>query len=157
MKKNLLAIVCVFASMLSLSAAAGTDEYRYLTLTLNDSCEASYLLEGFRVTYDAQNMYIESNGGKYTVATEKLVKMNFTETETSIAGTKLRAAVEINADGSVTVSPAQNAVVKVYSTDGTLVMQQKAEAGKATSFSLDVPKGIYIMNINGQSVKFEKK
>jgi hypothetical protein len=48
-------------------------------------------------------------------------------------------------------------VVKVYSTDGTLVMQQKAEAGKTTSFSLDVPKGIYIMNINGQSVKFEKK
>ena len=159
MKRIIPTTVAVILATVSLFATSVGEDYRYnyLTLTMKSGSETSYSLKGFRVTYDAENMYIESAGEKYTVATVSIDKMNFTETPTSILQLHAKNAVEIREGSIIVTNFGSKKPLRVYSTDGATVYAVSIAAGDTETDLSFLPKGIYIIKTDGQTIKFEKK
>ncbi len=157
MKKILLMVFAVMFTAFVSQATNVANEFRYMTFTLTDGSEVSYSLNGFVITYDSVNTYVESEGEKYTIPTATIVKMNFTENPTSISSPRVKATLSVGAGGVITVTGGQPGTLRVYSTDGAMVYSSTASAGETRIDLSGLPDGIYIVKVNGQSLKFEKK
>ncbi len=157
MKKILLMMFAVVFAAVTLRAANVVNEFRYMTFTLTDGSEVSYSLDGFKITYDSVNTYVESEGETYTIPTATIVKMNFTENPTSISAPRVKAMLSVSAGGVITITGGQPGTLRVYSTSGAMVYSSNANAGETRVDLSALPDGIYIVKVNGQSLKFEKK
>ena len=157
MKKKLFTLVAAVMVTLVCHAVSDNGGAKYLTVTLEGGSEVSYSLENFRVTYGEGNMYVESAGEKFTLSTASLVNMFFSETPTSISAPTVNAAVIVNNGGELLVNSGRSGVLKVYSSEGAQVLSSKIKAGENTVDLSSLFKGIYVVTLNGQSVKFERK
>ena len=157
MKRILLTLAAVVVATLAPFAAQAGGEAKYLTITKAGGAEVSYPLASFRITSGAGNMYVESAGEKFTLSTANLVNMFFSDMPTAISALGVNTAVVVKNGGTFTVNLTQDAVLRVYSAEGSLVRSEKMAAGENITDLSSLPRGIYVLTINGQSVKFEKK
>lgn len=157
MKRILVTFAVAVFAMLAPLAASADGGVKYLTVTMTDGVEVSYSLESFRVTYGGGNMYVESAGEKFTLSTASLTNMFFSETPTAVSAPRVSTAVIVNNGGAVSVNLAQGAVLRVYTTEGSLVHSVKMPAGENKADLSSLAKGVYIVTVGGKSVKLEKK
>ena len=157
MKKKLLTLVAAVMVTLICHAVSDNGGAKYLTVTLKGGSEVSYSLENFRVTYGEGNMYVESAGEKFTLSTVSLVNMFFSETPTSISSPKVKAAVIVNTGEELLVNSERSGMLKVYSSEGAQLLFAKIKTGENAVDLSSLSKGIYVVTLNGQSVKFERK
>lgn len=157
MKKKLLTLVAAVMVTLICYAVSDNGGAKYLTVTLKDGSEVSYSLENFRVTYGEGNMYVESAGEKFTLSTVNLVNMFFSETPNSISSPKVKTAVIVNNGGELLVNSERSGMLKVYSSEGAQLLFAKIKTGENAVDLSSFSKGIYVVTLNGQSVKFERK
>lgn len=157
MKRILVTFAVAVLAMLAPLAASADGVAKYLTVTMADGAEVSYSLESFRITYDGDNMYVESAGEKFTLPTASLTNMFFSETPTAISAPKVNTAVIVDNEGAVSVNLAQSAVLRVYSVGGALLYSVKMSAGENKADLSTLAKGVYVVTVGGKSVKLEKK
>ncbi len=157
MKRILVTFAVAVLAMLAPLAASADGVAKYLTVTMADGAEVSYSLESFRITYDGDNMYVESAGEKFTLPTASLTNMFFSETPTAISAPKVNTAVIVDNEGAVSVNLVQSAVLRVYSVGGALLYSVKMSAGENKADLSTLAKGVYVVTVGGKSVKLEKK
>ena len=157
MKRILVTFAVAVLAMLAPLAASADGVEKYLTVTMADGAEVSYSLESFRITYDGDNMYVESAGEKFTLPTASLTNMFFSETPTAISAPKVNTAVIVDNEGAVSVNLVQSAVLRVYSVGGALLYSVKMSAGENKADLSTLAKGVYVVTVGGKSVKLEKK
>ncbi|MBR3530459.1 MAG: T9SS type A sorting domain-containing protein [Bacteroidaceae bacterium] len=147
MKKIFLA---AFAALFSLTCLA--DDY-YLNVIANatDSYATASLK---KITFENGNVVVTtSNGASTSYAISSISQMYFSSTSAGIGS--ISTDSNITWDGTTLSLNGLQGKVQVYQPSGALVASESADAERINLSRLS--KGVYVVNVNGQSFKIVKK
>ena len=147
MKKIFLA---AFAALFSLTCLA--DDY-YLNVIANatDSYATASLK---KITFENGNVVVTtSNGTSTSYAISSISQMYFSSTSAGIGS--ISTDSNIAWDGTTLSLNGLKGKVQVYQPSGALVASESADAERINLSRLS--KGVYVVNVNGQSFKIVKK
>ena len=147
MKKIFLA---AFAALFSLTCLA--DDY-YLNVIANatDSYATASLK---KITFENGNVVVTtSNGASTSYAISSISQMYFSSTSAGIGS--ISTDSNIAWDGTTLSLNGLQGKVQVYQPSGALVVSESADAERINLSRLS--KGVYVVNVNGQSFKIVKK
>ena len=147
MKKIFLA---AFAALISLTCLA--DDY-YLNVIANatDSYATASLK---KITFENGNVVVTtSNGTSTSYAISSISQMYFSSTSAGIGS--ISTDSNIAWDGTTLSLNGLKGKVQVYQPSGALVASESADAERINLSRLS--KGVYVVNVNGQSFKIVKK
>lgn len=136
MKKLLLSMLCAFMGI-----TASAQSLDYIVLQTADGNKVSLPANGLKITFPNQTLHATSGSRVVDFQLTDMVKMFFSSTPTAIEhviGTTPKVAI---VDGKVQLSGVSNAKVSVYTLDGRQV-------GK-----VDLPKGAYLVKVDGKTYK----
>jgi len=148
MKKLLIVFALCFCSSLCASA-------RSVVMVLNDSTKIYYALGGEtnpKMTFADGIVTIEADEYAFT----NIDRFYISETDDPTGINAAQTPGTVMQNGKLYVE--SNGRVCLYSLDGKLLQQATAEAGKAACIDMDaLPQGVYVVNVNGKSVKVMKR
>ena len=142
-----------FAALLALSLTA---EDFNLYIVDNTSAKATYAVSDLqKITFESGNVVVTTTTGTTaSVAISDIAKMYFnTETAEGI-GSVAQASVTFN--GQVLSFSGTADKVDIYTVSGALVASGRQLDGSAISLA-DMPDGVYVVRIDGQSFKVIKQ
>lgn len=147
MKKFFLTAVAVLFSLTALA-----DDY-YLNVIANatDSYATASLK---KITFENGNVVVTtSNGASTSYAISSISQMYFSSTSAGIGS--ISTDSNIAWDGTTLSLNGLKGKVQVYQPSGALVASESADAERINLSRLS--KGVYVVNVNGQSFKIVKK
>jgi hypothetical protein len=155
MRKRFALVLVVFLLM---GATSWADEYSYLTIQKNDAgnSETSVALASLSKITFSNGSLILSNAYGTTIGTytlSELNKMFFASQATGIDNAAIDNMSAVLQDGVLKVSSALGSNIKLYQTSGVLVKSFSSSASECEINMGSLPKGIYILKVNGQVKK----
>ena len=154
MKRNLLIILLVG---LLLPAAKVCAEGQTLVLHHADGTTTEVELQTMpRIRLSADKMTITSQGISQEYAKTDVVRFTYKGVGTGITTVKPTARYRVEDNGQVTFFGTETGRVSVYNSNGMQmpVSLSNDGAGNAILPLNTLPQGVYIVNINGRSIKF---
>lgn len=142
----------LLAVALMASTAAGAANYGYLTFRQSDGTLQSLTALGLQMKFQDGNLVATQGTETLTLDAASLAAMFFSESATtgisSLQGT--RSSVEATT-GGIAVTAAAGSRVLVSSVGGVLMANLTASSSGTTEVQL--PKGVYVVNVNGTTTK----
>ena len=143
----------VTALILGSSTNVMADDYKYLTAKYNNEEKSIELASIRKITFEAGDVVVYTSEGQVKFPLSEMEKMLFSEAPTAIESMPMETASMKVSGGVLSVSG--NGLLRIYSSNGQL--QQMAKVDGSSRISLqNLPKGVYIINIGNQSIKFNK-
>ncbi len=143
----------VTALILGSSTNVMADDYKYLTAKYNNEEKSIELASIRKITFEAGDVVVYTSEGQVKFPLSEMEKMFFSEAPTAIESMPMETASMKVSGGVLSVSG--NGLLRIYSSNGQL--QQMAKVDGSSRISLqNLPKGVYIINIGNQSIKFNK-
>lgn len=143
----------VTALILGSSTNVMADDYKYLTAKYNNEEKSIELASIRKITFEAGDVVVYTSEGQVKFPLSEMEKMFFSEAPTAIESMPMETASMKVSGGVLSVSG--NGLLRIYSSNGQL--QQMAKVYGSSRISLqNLPKGVYIINIGNQSIKFNK-
>lgn len=143
----------VTALILGSSTNVMADDYKYLTAKYNNEEKSIELASIRKITFEAGDVVVYTSEGQVKFPLSEMEKMFFSEAPTAIESMPMETASMKVSGGVLSVSG--NGLLRIYSGNGQL--QQMAKVDGSSRISLqNLPKGVYIINIGNQSIKFNK-
>lgn len=110
------------------------------------------------ITLTGGNLQIFKSSGTSTITPLAQISKIYFGTLTGIVSSREDAAKISVAGNEITASPInKGSIISVYSTDGSLIIREKASSDKVKIDISNQPNGIYIISIDGQSIKIKKQ
>ena len=149
MKKLLIALIAAFYTL----QVMADDFSLYITAS---STSSEYSLSSLKkITFSGGNIVLTTTSGQsQSFAISSITKMYFGTTSSSIQ--QLADGAATTWDGETLTFAGNSGKVRIYRPSGTLVASQSIADEASISLST-LPRGIYIVNINGKSFKISKK
>lgn len=142
----------LLAVALMASTAAGAANYGYLTFRQSDGTLQSLTALGLQMKFQDGNLVATQGTETLTLDAASLAAMFFSESATtgisSLQGT--RSSVKATT-GGISVTAAAGSRVLVSSVGGVLMANLTASSSGTTEVQL--PKGVYVVNVNGTTTK----
>lgn len=135
-------------------ATMADDDLRYLTLQTTTQEQSIELATIQKITFEDTNVVITTTKGQSTFAQSELQKLYFTATPTAIAELPQQSKGLVVTNGSLTANG--TGLLYVYNTNGILMQMAKVE-GKTRISLGNLPKGLYIVSLNGETIKMTHK
>lgn len=108
-----------------------------------------------KITFSNGNVVLTTSSGKtVSFAISSISKMYFGATSTAIQ--QLAADSQATWDGTSLVFDSGRGIVNIYRPSGLLVASQTIDGGATISLA-DLPRGVYIVRIDGKSFKISKR
>lgn len=143
----------VTALILGSSTNVMADDYKYLTAKYNNEEKSIELASIRKITFEAGDVVVYTSEGQVKFPLSEMEKMFFSEAPTVIESMPMETASMKVSGGVLSVSG--NGLLRIYSGNGQL--QQMAKVDGSSRISLqNLPKGVYIISIGNQSIKFNK-
>lgn len=143
----------VTALILGSSTNVMADDYKYLTAKYNNEEKSIELASIRKITFEAGDVVVYTSEGQVKFPLSEMEKMFFSEAPTAIESMPMETASMKVSGGVLSVSG--NGLLRIYSSNGQL--QQMAKVDGSSRISLqNLPKGVYIISIGNQSIKFNK-
>ena len=148
--KKLILVLLTLLSTISLSA-----DNKSLIITFNDGTTQVFgLAELPDILMENDKMII--NAGNTTIEYDLYKVKTFTFGMAS--GIDNTTIQDVLMNGNKLYIPGTNNKIRIFSIDGTSVKLPNIQTGNANVLDLDpLPKSVYIINVNGKSVKIIKK
>ena len=148
--KKLILVLLTLLSTISLSA-----ENKSLIITFNDGTTQVFgLAELPDILMENDKMII--NAGNTTIEYDLYKVKTFTFGMAS--GIDNTTIQDVSIEGNKLYIPGTNNKIRIFSIDGTTVKLPNIQTVNANVLDLDpLPKSVYIINVNGKSVKIIKK
>lgn len=153
--KNLLFFLL---AMLAFQMPLQAQGFGFLTIAKTSGESTSYAIGNVKIAFNATagTMDVTSESGTATFSLAGLEKLHFTSTNVGMRKVTTHPVTFSNGDRlSLTVTAA--ATLRVYSTDGTLVLQKQLAAGSNEVSMSQLPMGTYIVKLNGSTLKISKQ
>lgn len=142
----------LLAVALMASTAAGAANYGYLTFRQSDGTLQSLTALGLQMKFQDGNLVATQGTETLTLDAASLAAMFFSESATtgisSLQGT--RSSVKATT-GGIAVTAAAGSRVLVSSVGGVLMANLTASSSGTTEVQL--PKGVYVVSVNGTTTK----
>lgn len=142
----------LLAVALMASTAAGAANYGYLTFRQSDGTLQSLTALGLQMKFQDGNLVATQGTETLTLDAASLAAMFFSESATtgisSLQGT--RSSVKATT-GGISVTAAAGSRVLVSSVGGVLMANLTASSSGTTEVQL--PKGVYVVSVNGTTTK----
>ena len=149
MKQLLLMGTLLFVGCLSTMA----QDYKYLTASYN-STEKSFLLATVqKITFEDGNVVITTSKGVTKLPQEEMEKLFFSTTSVAIESMALESENLKMVNGILKAKG--NGILHIYNSAGQLIQLANVDGEMNISLS-KLPKGIYIVNLDGQTIKVNK-
>ena len=153
----------VFLMLVALTTAVGAQAQDNVVVNKNDGSKQAFEMSKVqKITFgDASYTVVGKDGGstsQFTYVDTKAITFDLVDGIEQVVDTE-RGQLRIKKTGNVITVEGFSGVdgrVAVYSLDGTLVQSDKAWRGQPISVE-SLPAGIYVIQVNGQSLKFTKK
>lgn len=134
---------------------ADDNDYRYLTIQVNNNDEQSIELATIqKITFEDSNVLITTTEGTVTIAQSDLQKLFFSATPTAIKTLPGKAKGLVVSAGTLTANG--NGLLYIYNASGVLQHMAMVE-GKARISLSNLPKGLYIISLGGETIKVTHK
>jgi hypothetical protein len=148
----------VLVAFLLMGATSWADEYSYLTIQRNDAgnSEASVALASLSKITFSNGSLILSNAYGTTIGTytlSELNKMYFTSQPTGIGNAVTDEMSAVLQNGVLRINSVSGSKIKLYQTSGALVKSFSSSASESEINMGSLPKGIYLLKVNGQVKK----
>lgn len=152
--RKLLLLIAVFFSLSVMAEDVPTD----LVVWAKDGTKVSYKLdESPKITFTDENLVITTNSVEVNYELSQMARITYERTDlTGIINVDGKKVNPFNFTGESLLFPASNTdvTVKIYSTDGKLVIDHNVRKGDTLAFSLNfLNKGIYMVSVNGVTYK----
>jgi|GEM_PF-1507244 hypothetical protein len=133
--------------------------YSYMTFRLTSGDEISFALTNFRITFSSDSVYTQSEGNTTAFATSDVAKMNFSETPTGISKAYIsKESISYDGDNTLTIHYQGSATKAVlYSSAGVRLKAYDIVNGENSIGLSDIPRGVYLITIDGKAVKIMKR
>lgn len=134
-------LLTIFMAMGAVSASA--QSYNFLTLQQTNGDEQSLSISGLKITFSDGNLVATNGTETATIPLESMQKMYFAAQATGIAQATDNVTVSAKiVGGKLLVSAPAGSQVQVYSVDG-----------RQLSTEATFTKGVYVVRIDGKSLK----
>lgn len=146
-------IILSIAVLAAFCVSAGAQSYDYLTFRAADGTERSMSIDGLRITFADGRMSATNATESFDTPLSALSLMFFAETPTAIKGVNLGASQPDYRDGLLSVNAPQGGKISLYTADGRLVSLHVKQADGTEQIPLNLLRGVYIVNVNGETTK----
>lgn len=151
MKRFLLtALIAVSATTMM----ADDNSYRYLTVQTDSEEQSIELATIKKITFEDSNVLITTTEGTVTIAQNDLQKLFFTTTPSAIKSLPGKAKGLVVTAGTLVANG--NGLLYIYNASGMLQHMAMVE-GKARISLSNLPKGLYIISLGGETIKVTHK
>ncbi len=156
MKKNLLLAAAAFLVAVSISLPARADGYSYLTLCYGDVEQSIALTDLKKITFTGGKLTAFTTDGSQEFTLSQMKKLFFSATATDVESAVVDETSLSYDPASQTLNVGAQAAggrLTVLFTNGRTALAQRVDgAGARVSFS-SLPKGLYIVHLNGETLK----
>ncbi|MBR1463895.1 MAG: T9SS type A sorting domain-containing protein [Prevotella sp.] len=150
-RKHLFAMLAML--LLPLTAHA---QGKSLFITFNDNTRVEFALSSNPEISFADDMLTVKAGDQSSSYELKKVQTFTYGTSTGIR--KVEGDAEVSMEGNRIVVRGQNARIRIFAIDGKAVNMPLEKTGDYQVVDVDMlPKGVYIVNVNGKSIKITRK
>lgn len=144
--------------LLSFAVSASAQVHKALVVEMRDGSTASFpLAEKPRITFEGELMDIVSSAADMQLVRTDVRKYSFVDAQTSVDEAFASSEAVIYGNVIIISGVPDRTVVGVYSINGVVVMRAIAVGGSSTLSLENLPAGLYIVNYNNTSIKFQKK
>lgn len=147
--------ILFLAMMAAMTTTIKAEDYQYLTVKTNSAEKSITLATVQKITFDTAKglVLVTTSEGTVEFPQSEMQKMFFSATPTAIE--KMPAKSEALQTNKGVLEVKGNGLLRIYSSNGTLVQMAKVEEGANISLK-SLPKGIYIVNMGEQTIKINK-
>lgn len=146
-------IILSIAVLAAFCVSAGAQSYDYLTFRAADGTERSMSIDGLRITFVDGRMSATNATESFDTPLSALSLMFFAEAPTAIKGVNLGASQPDYRAGLLSVNAPQGGKISLYTADGRLVSRHVKQADGMEQIPLNLLRGVYIVNVNGETTK----
>lgn len=150
--KRLLLTALIAASTTTMMA--DDNDYRYLTVQTDSEEQSIELATIQKITFEESNVLITTTEGVVTIAQSDLQKLFFTATPTAIKTIPGKAKGLVVSSNTLVANG--NGLLYIYNASGILQHMAMVE-GKARISLNNLPKGLYIISLGGETIKVTRK
>lgn len=150
MKKTLITALLAVTTLTTMA----DDDLRYLTLQTTTQDQSIELATIQKITFEDTNVLITTTKGTVTFAQAEVQKLYFSATPTAIAQLAEQSKGLVVTNGSLVANG--SGLLYVYNPSGVLMQMAKVE-GKTRISLGNLPKGLYIVSLNGETIKLTKR
>ena len=143
----------LFIAGLMLFASTNLMAYKYLTVTYTGSEENILLPTVKKIYFLEDRVKVETTEGSHSYPYSVFEKISFTESADAINAMPEQAENLTFKDGTLAVKG--DGFLRIYGTNGALVSIANVKEGANISLS-NLPAGVYIVNMNGKTIKVRK-
>ena len=155
MKRKVLQLALLATLLWGGSMQTRADGFAVLTVTMNDETVYYQVTDIRKITFDYSNMVLHlTNGETEELPLSVVNEITVGDGSAGIAmfgsdktGLKLK-------DGMLSLNLTNGGTVTIYDTAGKTIRSLQAKAGQNTISLNQLPKGVYIVRVNGASQKF---
>lgn len=147
--KRALTLLCV----LVMAYAAGAQTYSYLTIRQSDGTEQSLALSGLKLTFSNGSLQATNGTESATFAIAGLSSMYFATEATGLQAVLAPDAAATWQGGTLSVDAPAGSHVEVYTLSGQRVATYRKATNGAEKLGSRLPQGIYVVRVNGKSLK----
>lgn len=145
---------CFFGIVLLMASGnIMADTYKYLTIECTNKEESISLPTISKITFNGGNCIVTTSDGDYTYPLSEMQKLTFTVTPTAIEALPESEKGLKFEDGVLRVDG--NGMLRVYNAAGALVQMANVKGGAGISLN-NLPKGLYIVSMEGKTIKLRK-
>ncbi len=149
--KRTLTLLCA----LVVAFAAGAQTYSYLTIRQSDGTEQSLALAGLKLTFNDGNLQATNGTESATFALAGLSAMYFATEATGLQAVLAPTPVATWQGGTLSVDAPAGSLVAVYTLSGQRITTYRKTTNGAEQIRIGsrLPQGIYVVRVNGNSLK----
>ena len=155
--KSLMLIALLFATAFHMNAQSTT--VALVVTTIDGEEQTHFLSDASRLYFENGETLVINDGADATISYElakirKIVCSEVTGTQESSL-TQIQLLPNPSRDRFIIQNLSDNSIARVYSIDGRLVKTFQASEGLSVDIT-DLTSGMYLLNINGQTLKLMK-
>lgn len=131
------------------------DDYKYLTISYNDSEDDISLPVVQKISFENNCVVVKTTDGKYSYPISIMDKISFNtrDIDTAIEAMSEQAEGLTFKDGTLTVKG--DGLLRIYNTSGALLSIANVKEGANVSLN-NLPAGVYIVRMNDKTIKVRK-
>ncbi|MBQ0049400.1 MAG: T9SS type A sorting domain-containing protein [Bacteroidales bacterium] len=138
----------------ALGAMADETPYRYLAIQSNTTEQSVELTSVIKITFSDNNIVVSTTDGDITLPQSELKKLYFRGTPTAIDALPAQSKSLLVTNGVLTANG--KGLLCLYNEKGALVQMARVENNTRVSLG-NLTKGIYIISLNGETIKLIQK
>ncbi len=131
------------------------DDYKYLTISYNDSEDDISLPVVQKISFENNYVVVTTANGKYSYPISIMDKISFNtrDIDTAIEGLPEQAEDLTYKSGKLAVKG--DGLLRIYNTSGTLLNIANVKEGANVNLN-NLPAGVYIVRMNDKTIKVRK-